>query len=60
MEVIIMYEFKLNEKEMEMVLYALSKMDRDLNSNYEEYKELFMDLQKSIITQDLFRSKQEN
>ena len=55
-----MYEFKLNEKEMEMVLYALSKMDRDLNSNYEEYKELFMDLQKSIITQDLFRSKQEN
>ena len=39
-----MYEFKLNEKEMEMVLYALSKMDKDENSNYEEYKELFLKL----------------
>ena len=37
-----MYEFKLNEKEMEMVLYALGKMDRDENNNYEEFKELFL------------------
>ena len=55
-----MYEFKLNEKEIEMVLYALSKMDRDLNSNYEEYKELFIDLQMSIYAQNFFNSLEVN
>lgn len=37
-----MYEFKLNEKEMELMLYALSKMDRDLNSDYDEFKDLYL------------------
>ena len=39
-----MFKVELNEKEMEMVLYALSKMDKDENSNYKEYKELFLKL----------------
>lgn len=37
-----MYEFKLNEKERDMILYAISKMDIDKNSDYEEFKELFL------------------
>ena len=41
-EVTNMYEFKLNEKERDMVLYAISKMDVDKNSDYEEFKELFL------------------
>ena len=37
-----MYKFELSKEQVEMVLYALSKMDRDLNSDYDEFKDLYL------------------
>lgn len=36
------YEIILNEEERDMVLYAISKMDRENKENYEKFKDLFL------------------